>query len=482
MAGAWPGFIGPSYTSYSRLVECQSTMNWFVEFVESGAGKNPKALYRTPGLKNFIPALSIDGKVRGLFSLNDHCFAVVGTHVIEIYADGTFIDYSIPSGVFVTDDGEPVQFAASSTTIMIVGGGNGYYLYGGALAQITAAGFPTGTAAGCGFLDGFFIVIKAQSQQFQISGLLDVTTWDVLDVSEAESRPDFILSIIVRGEELWLGGSQTFQPFYDSGGLFPFTANQSGVLSIGINAPNATSLFNRAILFLGASDQTHMTAYRMDGYEPVRISNFAVEAAWEGYAVSNDAIGSTFQIQGHNFWQLQFPTANKTWRVDIDTGDWTEVSYFNQVTGLEEQHRVDCFTTVFDMVVGGDRANGKIYSVGMQYLDDDGDIIRRVRRSPHLDDSLAMRRFSLFQLDGNVGIGLNVAPTANYYNPVVLLRWSDDGGENWSNYRTLRCGPAGAFKTRVLARQLGRARDRVFEIVCADPVDYAWAAAYLGVQ
>ena len=478
----WPGFIGPSYTSYSRLVECQETINWFTEFVESGAGKNPKALYRSPGLKNFYPTLNVGGKVRGFSAVNQNCFAVVGSHLVQLDAYGNFNDLSAANNIFILDNGLPVQMAQSPTQLMIVGGNQGFYLdiATGVLQPITAAGFPTGTAIGCTFQDGFFVVIQANSQQFGVSGILDASSWDALDVSEAESRPDFILSVVSRGEELWMGGSDTWQPFYAGGGLFPFTSNQSGVVSIGVQAPAATSLFNRTILFVGSGQAMHAAAYAMDAYEPARISTHAVEQDWEKYVTTADAIGSVFQIQGHNFWQVSFPTAGVTWHYDLITKDWTKAAYFNTSTGLLEQHRADCFVHAFDRILAGDRSNGKIYDVSMAYLDDDGSIIQRLRRAPHLcDTGNDFRSFTQFQLNGNAGIGLNVASTAQYYNPQALLRWSDDGSETWSPYRTLLLGPMGNYKVRPRTMMLGRARDRVFELLCADPVDYAFAAAYV---
>ena len=57
------GLIGPSYSSQSVIADCQRTMNWYPESIESGQGKSQLALYPTPGLALFcaLPA----GPVRG---------------------------------------------------------------------------------------------------------------------------------------------------------------------------------------------------------------------------------------------------------------------------------------------------------------------------------------------------------------------------------------------------------------------------------
>ena len=55
-------------------------------------------------------------------------------------------------------------------------------------------------------------------------------------------------------------------------------------------------------------------------------------------------------------------------------------------------------------------------------------------------------------------------------NPQVMLRWSDDGGFTWSNERWTSIGLAGHTKHRAIWRQLGQARDRVWEVVVSDPI------------
>lgn len=50
----------------------------------------------------------------------------------------------------------------------------------------------------------------------------------------------------------------------------------------------------------------------------------------------------------------------------------------------------------------------------------------------------------------------------------MSLRWSTDGGHNWSNYYDRDMGQAGQFQTRVRWLRLGSGRDFVFEISYSD--------------
>lgn len=51
-----------------------------------------------------------------------------------------------------------------------------------------------------------------------------------------------------------------------------------------------------------------------------------------------------------------------------------------------------------------------------------------------------------------------------------MLRYSDDGGSTWVNWRYLTLGNIGQFKARARATMLGSARDSVWQIHVTDDV------------
>ena len=62
--------------------------------------------------------------------------------------------------------------------------------------------------------------------------------------------------------------------------------------------------------------------------------------------------------------------------------------------------------------------------------------------------------------------------------PQVMLRWSNNGGETWSNTYFLSVHNVGEYK-RVMKRMLGRARKRVYEVSWIDPIPWRFINAYL---
>jgi hypothetical protein len=72
-----------------------------------------------------------------------------------------------------------------------------------------------------------------------------------------------------------------------------------------------------------------------------------------------------------------------------------------------------------------------------------------------------------------------IQPYPSARDPQICLRWSDDGGKTWSDEHWESAGQAGTFKTRAHWHRLGRSRDRVYEMVLDDPIDWRVIDAYL---
>jgi len=70
------------------------------------------------------------------------------------------------------------------------------------------------------------------------------------------------------------------------------------------------------------------------------------------------------------------------------------------------------------------------------------------------------------------GTYLQAAPNIVYIgtDPKLALSYSDDGGHTFSPERTQPIGKIGNYRNRAIWRRLGMSRDRVFKIVCSDPV------------
>lgn len=485
------GFVGPSYTSQSLNADAQRCVNWYPEAIESGQGKSAMALYPTPGLAQFaeiVPGTPTGG-VRGGIAINGRAFFVAGNLFAEINSAGQLIPGN--SGA-VANDGLPVSMAASPTQILIASGGVPYVydLNANTLTSI-AAQLPGITVSMVGFCDGFFLALQANSQEFFVSATESAVIWNLTNFGNVSVFPDNVLTMLVDHREIWLWGASKSVVYYDSGNaLFPFDVVPGAFIEQGIAAPGSAVRLDNSVFWLGTDDRGAGIGWRAQGYSPARISNHAVEAAWASYPTIADAVGYSYQDQGHSFWVLYFPSANKTWVYDVSTQMWHERSFRASGSSIDTAHRSRCHVYAFGKHLVGDWGSGNVYQMaipqasgsGWSFVTDFGNSIQRVRRAPHVSVEQQWTFHHEMQVDVEAGLGPQpplLDGAGNPRDPQLILRWSDDGGKTWSNERVMNCGQAGAFKTRAIARRLGRSRDRIYEVVATDPIPWRIVDAYL---
>lgn len=392
------GLIGPSYTAESVNADCQLTQNMYVEQDESGAGKSGFQLYSTPGLSLF--SVCGIGPVRAEINANQRDFTVSGDTLYEVFADGT----NAVIGV-VGNDGNPASMCNSSTQLAVVSNGS-LFVYD--LIADTFTG-PIDTGIGAvkmtGYSDGFFLCLISDSQKFQISSPLDATTWDPSDVTQVSVFPDEILSMIVDHREVILHGVTKSVVYGNTGAAdFPFSPVPSSYIEQGIAADWCRDRLDNSEFWLGADDRGRLMANRLQGYNPVRVSNHAIENEWQSYGTVSDAVSYSYQDRGHTFWVIWFPTANKTWVFDVAEGLWHQRSYLNPTTGVNEAHLSRCHTFIFGQHLVGDRRNGNVYVMNVALVDDDGQPIQRIRRAPHISIEQEWMFHNQLQLDAECGL------------------------------------------------------------------------------
>jgi hypothetical protein len=202
----------------------------------------------------------------------------------------------------------------------------------------------------------------------------------------------------------------------------------------------------------------------MYGYQPQEISNHAVTNSIANQYVG-DAVAFTYQLEGHEFYVVTFPSVNLTWVYDASTREWHKWLKWNN--GSYGRHPANCQVLFQGLILVGDYQNGNIYALDNAVYADNGTTIRRLRRCPHLVSDFNQQFFERLQIQFQPGVGLE---TGQGMDPQAILRWSNDGGETWSNEHARSIGKVGKYRNRAIWRKLGTARDRVFEFYVTDPV------------
>jgi hypothetical protein len=366
-----------------------------------------------------------------------------------------------------------------------------------------------------GYLDGYFVFNEPGSQRVWVTSLLDGTSVDPLDFASAEGSPDGLVSLIVDHREAWLFGNNSVEVWYDSGAVdFPLTRIQGAFNEIGCSAPYSVAKLDNGIFWLGSDARGRGIVYRANGYTGQRISTHAVEWQIQQYGSLTDAIGYTYQQDGHSFYVLVFPNANTTWVYDVSTGAWHERAGWDGTAFT--RHRGNCQMAFNNEIVIGDYENGNIYAFDLDVYADNNSVqrwLRSWRALPTGQNNLKRTAHHTLQLDCESGVGLNgldpfdpvpavdetlslnfAAQLYEVYeepvftqgvNPKVMLRWSDDGGHTWSNEHWSELGRIGEYSRRVFWRRLGmtlKLRDRVYEVSGTDPVKIAVMGAELNLS
>ena len=328
--------------------------------------------------------------------------------------------------------------------------------------------------------DNYFVYNKPQSQLWAASDLLSPIT-DPLSFASKDGSPDDLVAIIVDRREVYLLGEMSSEAWLDVGSVpFPFSRIQGSSTQQGIAAAFSCARVGNSFAYVSKNNRGEATIVQMNGYTPQRISTHAVETTLVGQDVS-DAIAWTYQLEGHETYVVTFPSIGEnglTWAYDITTGLWHKWLYTNNQNEYE-RHRGNCCAFFNQQVLLGDYENGKLYRLSLSQYTDDGQLIRRLRRCPHITTDLQRQYFAELQIQFQPGVGL---PTGQGQDPQAMLRWSDDGGFTWSNENWVTIGKQGQYFTRAMWRRLGFARDRIFEVVITDPIKAVIVSANLKAE
>ena len=464
-------FVGSSYRMDARSFDVQRSINLYPIVSESSFSKSKTSLRGCAGLRLFAEVGG--GAIRGcISSTSGRAFVVSGQEFYELDANGT----ATLRGTLNTQTSR-VSIAENINQIMIVDGTDGWIFTKAtnAFTQITDVDFPTCSVVT--YQDGYFIVVKDGSQDFYISAINNGTSWGALDFAAAESSPDNLISLISDNGNLWLFGNRSTEVYQNTGAAaFPFERINGAVIQTGCAAAFTVKKFDSSIAWLGVDEQGRGVVWQAQGYGVKRLSTRAIERRINEALDFTDSYAWVYQQEGSLFYVLQIKGLDSSLVYDASTGEWHERMYLDPVTNTRQLHRGSCHFFFAQKTLVGDRENGNIYELRLDVYDDNGDEMVRERIAPIISDEKRLISHSSFELDMEVGVGLT---TGQGSDPKIMLQYSDDNGYTYSSELWTDIGTKGNYQTRVVWRQLGMSRDRVYKVSVSDPVFVQINAAYL---
>lgn len=400
--------LGSAYTARSVNAADSRMVNLYPEVVPEG-GKQPAFLQRVPGL--VLRKTIGSGPIRGLWAHGALVYVVSGNTFYEV--NSSFVATAKGSV-----DGVGLVSMADNGTQIFIAAGQPSYVYNtatGVFSTITDPDFPGASVVG--YLDGYFVFIEPNSQRIWVTGLLDGTSIDPLDFASAEGNPDNVVSMIVDHREVWLFGNNSTEVWYNAGlSDFPLVRIQGAYNELGCAARYSVAKMNNQVYWLGKDARGQGIVYVANGYQGQRVSTHAVEWQIQQYGTMSDAVGFTYQQDGHMFYVLTFPSAGKTWVYDAATGAWHErAGWANEWTRYRPQ--TQAFFNNENLV--GDYENGNLYALDLNSYDYNGAEqrwLRSWRALPTGQNNLNRTAQHSLQLDCETGVGLEQYPAYDAEN------------------------------------------------------------------
>lgn len=473
-------FNGPAYADEIPFLNAQECVNYYLEKYPSANG-DKYVLRGSPGLTEWFNT-QYRGSIRGMISMGDYLYAAVWDRMFRIDENGTGSECT---GNFLSYDDSRISMAENGNYVMAVDGDYGYTIQNGTttLSQISDSGFPGGDMVT--IQDGFFVVNRPGTGQFNKSALNDPTSWVALDFSTAAWKPDNLVGVLSAWRNLLLFGKKSREVWYNRGGeagsSFPFFRREGTEIEIGCSATHSIAIVNDIVFWLAEDEHGDGQVFMDTGFSPRNITTPAIARHIHGYSTISDAIGFGYQLGNHIFYQLTFPTADATWVYDATEQQWHERQSWNRDSTPWKlgRHRAQSYAFFKGKHLIGDMSNGKIYEMKSDVYDEDGIEMPAIRTTYGINKDQRPITINEVQLLFTPGQGLISGQGSD---PKTILSWSYTGGIKWGNEVQPDLGKIGEYYNRCIWWQLGQGRNFAIRLKTTDPVNRDIWGAYADME
>lgn len=470
--------IGGTAKGSSYTASTQETVNWTLTPRTPG-GKAPLILDTTPGNVHLYSVGS--GPLRSPRMARSNVrasgFDLYGVYgrdlVCQTEAAGTFSVGTLDSTSGV------VEMAVGRNYVALVDGEDLYTWDGETFAKASDEDLPA-KPTHIVYQDGFFSVNDSESDNWHISALEDPTDWNALDFEAAAVKPDRALALASTASLLWVLGEWTAQPYFNSGNPdFPYNLSLTGVQPVGVLAPHSVAPSADGIFFLATSPEGGRFVFVLRGQSGQVVSGPEQDEVLANVREPSLAYGFCYKQAGQSYYVLQVgavggerPKESATLVYNVQAQAWETREMQDGSAWRVAGHGV-----LGGRNIAGSRLQGQQLELRRDRYEDIGQEIIRRRTTQVFHQAGHLLEWLEIVLDVQAGVG-----RWNERDPIIRLRYSDDGGRTWSAFITGEMGKLGEFDRRIIFRRLGQSRARVFEIVCSEPVPCPIIGAYAVVQ
>jgi hypothetical protein len=446
--------------------------------------KSKKAIVRTPGtsLKYLVPNA---GRYRGHIVWAGILYVVYTTEVYSITTAGTVT--LLNSGTPITAGTGRAVLVCNGIEILIEEGTKAwtYTIIGGAFAEMadgdyTKTGFIT-------FQATRGIYAKTTDNTIWCSAINDLKAWTATAFSSHESPPQPLVCAFATPTDLYTFGPVNTLVWANTGDVFfPWEPKQGVNIPYGCAARHSICYTNGTIIWLSKNYQGKALLIGLSGYSPQILLDEAATYQLQQLTTISDAKAATFELNGHIFYAITFPTEAVSFLFDTQTKKFIKwQSWKNSGTDVNgnsiyvlSRHLFDDIcefndeTLVFDY-----RANGAILkldaNVYVEYAAGASNSIYCECISPNITAAGMRVTVNSMELDHEKGMSIYSAedlvqdPTLNI--PLFSVALSKDGGRTFNYSRDINFGYSGDYTTRVKLNNWGQFRNGAVKISTDHP-------------
>ncbi|MDB5483462.1 MAG: hypothetical protein JWO83_4515 [Caulobacteraceae bacterium] len=400
----------------------------------------------------------------------------------QLYGGGLFVvsgqgAYNVATGAGcgAIPGADRVRWAASEHQLVLVANGTAYLFDGAVFNPIVNPSLPP--LSDVAWLAGRFIYMAVGTDQFWYSEIDDAANETGLDFATAEAAPDPNVAVSVLNDEAVIFGTQSVE-FWSvtQDPAAPFQPNIGRGFQRGCASRDSIVFADNSLFWVG----DNLVVYRV-GNAPARVSSSSIEDKLRQCATPGQITALALTFEGHEFYVLNVPgvgtyaydisrigTQSQAYGDSYQRGEWQEWQSWGQPT-----FRGQVGVMMNGVAWVGDNATNDLWTmrVGV-YSDANGPFTRMASAFIKIEEG--QPRCQNIVLHGLVGQGL---ATGQGSSPLVEMRWSDDQGRTFTDWRAATLGRGGAYRVRAFWQRLGllRAPGRLVQVRVSDPVNVVFS-------
>jgi hypothetical protein len=275
-----------------------------------------------------------------------------------------------------------------------------------------------------------------------------------------DAKGDLLSSLHVAWQEVYAWGQQGLE-IWQNDGVTPYSPIPGAFSECGIEAVYSVVMADNTVFALCVVAGSRVVV-KLQGRAPAVVSD-PIGRVLADMDVVSDAIGDLVNVGGLSLYVLNFPTANQTWVYDYKNDVWSRWGYWNdtQHDNFIGQHV--CFVKRWNKHLCMSRLDGKIYELRRDVYTDSTNPMVSFRRTGWLNHGTFNRKIcDQFYIKCKAGTSDNAT---------LMVRWRDEGREEWGNYMEVSLSPIGVRDFLAKINRMGMYRSRQYEFRFTDNAD-----------